>query len=145
MMKRKLLRIFSAILCVCMLLACQIYAGNSGERGIMPLWDNVGGALCEISFTEFGVGYVTGSVSSRYAGGIVYVKLTLYRVRFLLSDVVVDFWAASDYDSVVIGETFTPSDGQKYKLVLEATVTYDGYEEPITLSDTETYYASSNP
>lgn len=145
MMKRKLLRIFSVILCVCMLLACQIYAGNSGEGGIMPLWDNTVSAFCEIFFMEDGTGVARGTVSARYEGSLIYAKLTLYRVRFLLSDVVVDFWAAADYDDVNFGETFTPSDGQKYKLVLEATVTYDGYEEPITLSDTETYYASSNP
>lgn len=144
-MKRKLLQIFSVILCVCMLFACQIYAGNSGEGGIMPLWDNAGGVFCEIIFMEDGTGLARGSISARYEGSLIYAKLTLYRVRFLLSDVVVDFWAASDYDDVNFGETFTPKDGQKYKLVLEATVTYDGYEEPITLSDTETYYNSNNP
>ena len=122
-MKRKLLRIFSVILCVCMLFACQIYAGNSGEGGIMPLWDNTGAAFCEIIFMEDGTGLARGSISARYEGSLIYAKLTLYRVRFLLSDVVVDFWAASDYDDVNIGETFTPTDGQKYKLVLEATVT----------------------
>lgn len=144
-MKRKLLRIFSVILCVCMLLACQIYAGNSGEGGIMPLWDNTDAASCEIFFTEYGTGLVDAHVASLKSEALIYARLTLYRVRFLLSDVVVDFWVESDYGAVNIGETFTPSDGQKYKLVLEATVTYDGYEEPITLSDTETYYASSNP
>jgi len=127
-----------------MLFACQIYAGNSGEGGIMPLWENTGGAFCEIQFMETGIGILNGSVSSRYEGSLIYAKLTLYRVRFLISDSVVDFWAASDYDDVNFGETFTPDDGQKYRLELEATVTYNGYEEPITLSDTETYHKPAN-
>lgn len=144
-MKRRLLQIFSVILCVCMLFACQIYAGNSGEGGIMPLWDNTDAASCEIFFTEYGVGLLDAHVTSLKSEALIYARLTLYRVRFLLSDTVVNFWAASDYGSVNFGETFVPDDGQKYKLVLEATVTYDGYEESITLSDTETYYKPTTP
>lgn len=106
----------------------------------MPLWENADAASCEIFFTEYGVGLLDAHVASLKAEALIYARLTLYRVRFLLSDVVVDFWAASDYSAVNFGETFTPDNGQKYKLVLEATVTYNGYEEPITLSDTETYH-----
>ena len=141
-MKKKLLRVFALLVCVCMVFTCQISAGNANE-GIMPLWTNTLSASCNIIFMTTGQGGAVADVSSIHEGSLISARLTLYRVRFLLSDVVVDFWAMKDYDVVNFGETFTPDDGQKYKLVLEATISYGGYDEPITLDDTKTYRAGS--
>lgn len=141
-MKKKLLRVFSLLVCVCVIFTCQISAGNADE-GIMPIWTNTLSASCNIIFMTTGEGGAVADVSSIHEGSLISARLTLYRVRFLLSDVVVDFWAMRDYDVVNFEELFTPNDGQKYKLVLEATISYGGLDEPITIDDTKTYRAGS--
>lgn len=140
-MRRKLLRMLAFVLCVSMLFAFQIHAENPGDSGIMPLWDYAGACYCDVFFTEFEVGIADASVASRYDGGVAYGKLTLYRVgNWLTGDTLVNFWEKLDYDFVDFSETFIPDDGKTYKLVLEGTVTYDGYVEPVYLEDIETYH-----
>lgn len=142
-MKHKRIRMLALILCISMIFAFQIHAENPGDTGIMPLWDYAGACSCDIVFTEFDVGIASASIASRYLGGVVYAKLTLYRVgNWLTGDTLVNFWEKADYDGVAFSETFIPDDGKKYKLVLEGTVTYDGHTEPVYLEDIETYHAS---
>ena len=143
-MKRRLLQILAVILCFASLMTCQILASDTGESEIMPLWDNASGASCDIVFMETGVGLAIGSVSARKSNTTIYARLELYRTHWLFGDTLLNYWAAADYDSVNFGETFTLTDGQEYKLVLKATVTYNGNAEEITLTDVETYHASDS-
>lgn len=143
-MRHKLLRMLAFVLCVSMLFAFQIHAEKPEEPGIMPLWDYVGGAGCDIFFTEFEIGIADAYITSRYGGGVAYGKLTLYRVgNWLTGDTLVNFWEKADYDGISFSETFIPDDGKTYKLVLEGSVTYNGHTESVYEEDIETYYANS--
>lgn len=140
-MRHKLLRMLAFVLCVSMLFAFQIHAENPGDSGIMPLWDYAGGVNCDIFFTEFEVAIASAHIASRYLGGVVYGKITLYRVgNWLTGDTLVNFWEKADYDGVAFSETFIPDDGKTYKLVLEGSVTYNGYTESVYEEDIETYH-----
>lgn len=138
-MKKTLMKIFSLILCLCMFATVQISAVGPGDEGIMPLWDNTVAANCNIQFTTSGVGIVVIGVDAYESSAVINVTATLYRVRVLLSDVEIDTWTGTDTGSFAMEEYFTPEKGKKYRLELEATVSYGGYDEPISLSDTRTY------
>lgn len=142
-MKRRLLQILAVILCFASLMTCQILASDTGESGIMPLWDNIIGVYCEITF-EGTTGVAVGSVSTRNVGTEIYARLELYRTHWLFGDTLLNYWTAADYDSVSLGGSFPPTDGQEYKLVLEVTTIYNGTEETRTFTDTITYHASDS-
>lgn len=143
-MKRRLLQILAVILCFASLMTCQILASDTGESGIMPLWDNAAGVYCEITFEQTGIGVLVGSVSARKSNTTIYARLELYRTHWLFGDTLLNYWTAADYDAVNFSETFTPTDGQEYKLVLTATVTYNGNAEEVKMTDVETYHASDS-
>ena len=139
-MKRRLMQTLALVLCVSSLLTCQVFAADADD-GVMPLWDVVGGAYCEITFKgENGVNSTAvGSVSSRGSGAELYVTLTLYRTHWLFGDTLVNYWSAADYDVVNLGGVFPAEFGKEYKLVMEVTAIYNGYEENLTFTDNETY------
>lgn len=139
-MKRRLMQILAFALCMSLFLTCQVLADNT-EDGVMPLWDIVGGSYCEITFKgENGENSTAvGSVSSRGSGAELYVTLTLYRTHWLFGDTLVTYWSAADYDSVSLGGSFPAEFGKEYKLVMEVTAIYNGYEENLTFTDNETY------
>ena len=139
-MKRRLMQTLALVLCVSSLLTCQVFAADADD-GVMPLWDIVGGSYCEITFKgENGENSTAvGSVSSRGSGAELYVTLTLYRTHWLFGDTLVTYWSAADYDSVSLGGSFPADFGKEYKLVMEVTAIYNGYEENLTFTDNETY------
>lgn len=138
-MKKTWMKVFSLILCLCMFATVQISAAGPGDEGIMPLWDNTLSAGCNIQFPTSGLGVVLINVDAYESSAVINVTATLYRVRFILSDVEIDTWTGSDTGSFIMEEYFTPEKGKKYRLELEATVSYGGYDEPISLSETRTY------
>ena len=110
-MKRRLLQILAVILCFASLMTCQILASDTEESGIMPLWDNIAGVYCEITF-EGSTGVAVGSVSTRNVGTEIYARLELYRTHWLFGDTLLNYWTAADYDSFSLACSFPPTDGQ---------------------------------
>ena len=138
-MKKTLMKIFSLILCLCMFATVQISAAGPGDEGIMPLWDNTVAAGCNIFYTTSGEGIVSADITAYHDSATITATLKLYRVRTLLPDVSLGTWTATGSGLVAMEEYFTPEKGKKYRLELEATVSYGGYDEPISLSETRTY------
>ena len=139
-MKGRLMQMLALVLCVSSLLTCQVFAADADD-GVMPLWDNLGTSYCEITFKgENGENSTAvGTASSRKPNTEIYVTLTLYRTHWLFGDTLVTYWSAADYDIVSLGGSFPAEFGKSYKLVMEVTAIYNGYEENLTFTDNETY------
>ena len=139
-MKGRLMQMLALVLCVSSLLTCQVFAADADD-GVMPLWDNLGTSYCEITFKgENGENSTAvGTASSRKPNTEIYVTLTLYRTHWLFGDTLVTYWSAADYDIVSLGGSFPAEFGKNYKLIMEVTAIYNGYEENLTFTDNETY------
>lgn len=142
MKKVKASKILCMVMCVLSLAALTVPKAEAiipvTENQIMPLWDNTSGILPQLNFCE-DVGYADASVTGYTGCSHIEATVTVYR-KSVFSWVEVDSWTDEVYgDIITISEQFDATQGTKYKLVVEASVTLNGVVEDVEKEITKTY------
>ena len=122
----------AVFMCILMVAMCLCVALNAAENVL--LWENIddvyGGNLVfsgragnyyiEI-YGQSGVEMITATVTLYFKNSSgVWVEMPM------------DWSYSVESDELIIDEDFTGVSGRQYKAVLDATVTKDGYDEPLT-------------
>ncbi len=108
------------------------------ENQVMPLWDNTTLISPQLNFYN-GVGYVEASIDGQTGCSHIEATVTVYR-KSGLSWREVDSWTDEVNRGIMtVGGEFEATQGVKYKVCVEATVTRNGIVEEVEDEITKTY------
>ena len=129
-MTKRLVSIVLLILCISGCMCLTAFAADITP--VVPMWDNVNRATCQISFDG-----TAGSVSCTIIGeaGTNRIEGTL---KLYENGTEIDSWIIDvDRSYVMILDSFTGIKGRTYQLVLNVDVTCDGITESVEVTSTK--------
>ncbi len=132
-------RLFMLILSCCMLLSVLPIAANAAQKPVIePRWTNTMGVTTSMSF-DGTTGYVAVSVAGHSGVTNISGDIQLYYKNASGNWVEIPKDWDFSIDRVVFGTevSFTGVPGREYKAVMTATVTKNGYDEPISKTATD--------
>lgn len=132
-------RLISIAMACCMLLSfLPMSISAVQQEPISPRWTNTNSVTAFLDFTG-STGYVTVAIMGDTGVSNITAEIKLYvkNTAGTWTDLNVDWTYDVDQQYLSVGETFTGVAGLEYMMVLNATVTKDGYGEPISKSSTD--------
>ena len=98
-------------------------------------WVNITSISCELSFGDT-LDYATACIEAR-TGSTIEATMTLYRLSDGVASVAAT-WKGTGEDVLILDKPFNGSEGVTYYLKLSVKVTYGGYTESASATDTAT-------
>ncbi|MBQ8396764.1 MAG: hypothetical protein IJX53_01030 [Clostridia bacterium] len=130
MMTRRLVSIVLLVFCIAGCTGINAFAADIIP--VVPMWDNVNRAACQISFNST-AGSVSCNITADAGTDSIEGTLTLYE-----NDVEINSWIIDvDRSYITIFDAFTGIKGRTYRLVLDVDVTCDGIIESVEVTSTK--------
>lgn len=130
-MRKRLLALFITLLLMFSFVSLNVFAVNPNEEdkkassSVQPQWSTFTTITCSLNFSGI-TGYVSAKANATSSTTQIEGTMTVYK-KVLLFWVEVDKWTGIAYTNTInMSQTFTGESGKNYKLVFEATATYNG-------------------